>query len=396
MKTVFLFIAVTILICDSLPADDRVYDITTFGATADDATDDTPAILKALEAAKTAGGGVVFVPSGTFTVTRQGSESPILAIPSDTVVEGNGPSSILKFADTVNNFWRMFGAPAEGCKNVTIRDLHLDGSNKLDAYVKGETPEHNHGIFFSVKDGVIENVMIRDLLVENFSGDCIAVGRGCRNITIRDVSLRNFIRQGIQMGGDENARDYLVTGCQDLEHSVKPGGSTIHVEHARGLKNVIITGNRCRKSILAGGVDGIIIRDNVIDGRLVGNGNSNALIQGNVIRGFEENGSAVVQFGFCEGLILRDNIVSSTNEKANGIYVWGASRYNPEPSKNVIVKDNFIRVKGTPVYLNGVNGGSVEDNLSEGGVVKAVDAKRIEKVDLDEEESDEGYDASRL
>ena len=47
-------------------AEERVFDITTFGATANDDSDDTLAILKALDAAKEASGGVVFVPSGSL------------------------------------------------------------------------------------------------------------------------------------------------------------------------------------------------------------------------------------------------------------------------------------------------------------------------------------------
>jgi len=82
----------------------------------------------------------------------------------------------------------MLGAGPTGCKNVTIRNLHLDGSNTFMSYKPGKTPEHNHSVFFYNKKAVIENVTIRDCLVENFSGDCIAIGRGWRNITIRDVS----------------------------------------------------------------------------------------------------------------------------------------------------------------------------------------------------------------
>ena len=136
------------------------------------------------------------------------------------------------------------------------------------------------------------------------------------------------------MAGDANARDYLVTGCQDLEHSVQPGGSTIHVEHARGLRNVIITNNRCRKSILAGGVDGMLISGNLITGRLVGNNNTNLVVKDNIIRGVDSP-SAVIQLGYTNGLILKDNVITGQNEKASGIYVWGKSRYNPAPSSQV-------------------------------------------------------------
>ncbi len=362
------------------------YNIEDYGATANDEVDDTLAIRKALSACEEAGGGEVFVPAGIYRVARQGSESPILEIPSNTTLFGEGGASILKFDPGVNksNFWRMLGAGPTGCRNVTIRNLHLDGSNTFLSYEPGKTPEHNQGVFFYNKEAVIENVTIRDCLVENFSGDCIGIAIGCRNITIRDVSLRNFVRQGIQMAGGNGARDYLVTGCQDLEGDVESGGSTIHVEHANGLKGVQITNNRCRRSILAGGVDGIIIRDNIIQGRLVGNGNSKAIVAGNVIHGRDDLKTFVVQFGYSNGLILKDNIVIGAHEAAGGIYVWGSSRYNPDPSRDVVIAGNLIRVSGNGILLNGVEHGRIFGNLFSPVDAKTnIVQKRSENIRLD-------------
>ncbi len=226
LRSLVLPLALLALVPTRLTAE--TFDITDFGATPDDASDDTHAIERALEACGKAGGGSVFVPAGVFLLSRHGAESPILEVPPGTTLHGEGHASTLKFTEAANagNFWRMIGAPvATGTRDVVIRDLHLDGANTFPAYVKGETPEHNAGIWFYSRDQVIENITIRNVFAENFAGDCIAVSRGCRAITIRDCTLRNFLRQGIQMGGDENARDYLVTGCRDLEHTIRPGGS---------------------------------------------------------------------------------------------------------------------------------------------------------------------------
>lgn len=359
------------------------FNIETYGATADDETDDTPAILKTLAVCAEAGGGEVFIPAGTFMVARQKSENPILGISSNTTILGEGAASILKYDPKVNqrNFWRMLGPAGEDCRNITIRNVHLDGSNTFKNYEPGKTPEHNHGIYLQYKDGLIENVTVHDCLIENFSGDCIAIGRGCRNITIRNVSLRNFVRQGIQMGGDSRAHNYLVTGCQDLEGDVRPGGSTIHVEHARGLKNVIIANNHCRHSILAGGVDGLIIRNNIIHGRLVGNNDSNTIVQGNVVRGQDRKGH-VMQFGFADGIVIKDNIVTGAHVEAGGIYVWGASSYNPVVSKNVVISGNLIRVAGRGIYLNGVHDGLVHNNaMTNAEMTKHLLVKRSERID---------------
>ena len=361
------------------------FDITKFGATSGDNTDDTLSIIAALKQCSEAGGGAVFVPAGTFLVARQGSEDPIIAIPSNVTLRGEGAASVLKFAERANrtNFWRMVGAPKGGCRNVTIRDLHLDGSNTFPKYEKGKTPEQNHGIFLYSAEGVIENVSIQNLLVENFCGDCVAIGRGCRNITVRDVSVRNFIRQGIQLAGDANARDYLVTGCQDLEHSIEPGGSSIHVEHAEGLKNVIITANRCRRSLLASGVTNLVLTDNIVEGRIEGNENTNAIVRGNTVTGKAGTKAHLMQFGYADGIIVKDNIFVSTEEGQDGLYVWGTSRYNPEPSKQAIITGNLFRIRGQPILLNGVKGGLVRDNVADGADPAAlVKLQRSEGVEI--------------
>ncbi len=189
----------------------------------------------------------------------------------------------------------------------------------------------------------------------------MAFSYNCQGITVRDCTFRNFIRQGIQMGGSANSRDYLVTGCRDLEHSVQAGGSTIHVEHARGLKNVIIENNQCRKSILAGGVDGMIIRGNTIEGVLIGNGNSNLIVQDNIINSEAKKGEAV-KFGYTKGLVFRGNIIRGSQETPTGIYIWGTSRYNPQPGENITISDNQITSAETAISLNGTKNVIIHSN----------------------------------
>ena len=227
------------------------------------------------------------------------------------------------------------------------------------------------------------------MLIEDFSGDCVAIGQGCRNVTVRDVAMRNFLRQGIQMAGGNGARDYLVTGCHDLEHSIEPGGSTIHVEHARGLQNVQIIANRCRRSLLAGGVDGMVVRDNMVTGRMEGNGNTNLVVSGNVIRGTAGATRSLMQFGYADGLIVRDNIALAAADSVQpGLYVWGKSKYNANPSRNVSVSGNIITAGGTGISLNGVDGATIGANritVPEGQ--KTVTVSRDNDVTLPAEEA---------
>jgi hypothetical protein len=382
-----LFAAIMLLFTAAVAAAE--FNIRDYGARPNDDEDDTRAIAAALEACGKAGGGTVVVPAGTYVISRQGAESPILQIPSNTTLRGEGDASVLKFSARVNqtNFWRMLGAAGEKCSHITICDLRLDGSNTHGRYEKGKTAEQNHGIFLYAVGAMIEDVTLRHLLVENFSGDCVAVGRGCRNVTIRDVRVRNFLRQGIQLAGSDGARDYLVTGCQDLEPTVQPGGSTIHVEHARGLRNVIISNNLCRQSILAGGVDGLILENNIVTGRIVGNGNKNMVVRGNIVRGSAEGKSFLVQLGHTDGLILRDNLLVTAAPGQSGIYVWGSSKFNPEPSRQVSITGNTVRPADRKVpadkgiMLNGVEGGSVRDNLIEAAT--RLTSQRVKEVTLE-------------
>jgi hypothetical protein len=367
------------------------FEILQFGATANDETDDTAAIEDALAACGQAGGGTVVVPAGTFILSRRDHESPILEVPPNTTICGEGPASVLKFAAKVNqsNFWRMIGAPVDGgTNNVVIRDLHLDGSNTHAKYVKGETPEHNAGLWFYNKDHLIENVHVQNVFAENFSGDCMAFSYNCRGITVRDCTLRNFIRQGIQLGGSPGSRDYLVTGCRDLEHSVQPGGSTIHVEHARGLRNVIIENNKCRKSILAGGVEGMMIRGNTVTGKIIGNSNTDLLLCDNIVRAGGAPG-AVVQLGYTKGLIVRGNIIHGSENNPAGIYVWGNSRYNDQPGEDVLISANQITASEHAISLNGTTNVRIQGNLLK--AAKPLLQKRTAGLisDIDDANSDE-------
>ena len=62
------------------------FDVTTYGADASGATDSTNAIQTAIDAAEAAGGGIVWMPAGTYRVSPQGGSAYSLRIDSDGVV----------------------------------------------------------------------------------------------------------------------------------------------------------------------------------------------------------------------------------------------------------------------------------------------------------------------
>ncbi len=67
----------------------KLVDVRTHGALGDGKTDDTQAIQTAIDAVRQAGGGVVYVPEGTYVVNR-------LALYSNIQLMGSGWESVLK------------------------------------------------------------------------------------------------------------------------------------------------------------------------------------------------------------------------------------------------------------------------------------------------------------
>ena len=70
-----------------------IFDVTQYGADPTGANDSTTAIQSAINAAATAGGGVVFLPAGTFRVSPQGTSQHCLRVSaSNIVIRGAGTS----------------------------------------------------------------------------------------------------------------------------------------------------------------------------------------------------------------------------------------------------------------------------------------------------------------
>lgn len=95
----------------------RSFDVRNLGARGDGRTDDTRAVLKAIAAAISAGGGRIYFPAGKYVL----SEPIILStkLPIDFV--GDGQSSILLWAHEGNAIWWK-GVAAE---RSSIRDLRI-------------------------------------------------------------------------------------------------------------------------------------------------------------------------------------------------------------------------------------------------------------------------------
>lgn len=78
-----------------------IYDVTSYGADTTGAIDSTIAIQNAINAAAAGGGGVVYLPAGTFRISPQGTNAYALRLAANGVVlRGAGPGQTFLFNDS--------------------------------------------------------------------------------------------------------------------------------------------------------------------------------------------------------------------------------------------------------------------------------------------------------
>ena len=192
-------VAAALLTVSPSPASaiDAVFDVTDYGATPNDATDDAPAFRSAIAAADAVAGSTVYVPAGTYLMDRP-SDSVIGIVRmqnvTDVDVVGDGVTSVVKFK--ARN-WSTGGDPhlfwCSGCSLVNFSDFTIDGS-KSDAGFAGQ--EQMHGIFWLNSHDVTVQRMRFD---DNFGDGVMTIGDGgtTQDVLVADNEFLNGGRSGI-------------------------------------------------------------------------------------------------------------------------------------------------------------------------------------------------------
>lgn len=140
------------------------------GADPTGASDSTAAIQSALDAARVAGGGTVYIPRGTFLV-KPGATT-WLRIGSNVTLQGTGDGSVLKVASNAGNYPKLIGGwpdDATSISNVTLRDFRIDQNptGNVSADVKpGTLAQSLYGIAFTL----YSNVAISGLTIDPMMG----------------------------------------------------------------------------------------------------------------------------------------------------------------------------------------------------------------------------------
>ena len=129
------------------------YVVTDYGATGNGTTDDTLAIQKAINAAETAGGGIVYFPTGTYIISAAPGNFGLTVSASNIVFLGDGWSAILKQAGAVY-IPSGIVTTQPGVNNFWMRDIAVYGNgvpgNVFNAAPLVQCPQGNNNRFYNV------------------------------------------------------------------------------------------------------------------------------------------------------------------------------------------------------------------------------------------------------
>ncbi len=346
----------------------QTLDVADFGAHGDASHDDTAAIQAALDKAGDDDSSV-FLPSGTYRVSRSGSNYA-LRIPSGVTLYGAGDSSVIRLAPAQGAGIRVVAA--KDATNVRLESLRVDGNDAA----QGVWDEQNHGVFLTN----VSNAVIRRVTVENVAGDGIylhnrtsAIVENCTLIAGADPRIGiNFsgavdtvIRHNYMEGWDwalkaelnqdaPQAERILVYG--NLGVRLKDGGLALN-GHASGsfVWNVAIAGNRLQsegtRSIWLKGARGIQLVGNVIEGGGAGVHVVADLLDTDIrSNDFVDQGAGVAireasDYGASSGITVRDNLFRQAS--------YAAAVSTPGAVAGLRVTGNQLQRSGSVALHNG-------------------------------------------
>lgn len=200
--------------------DSITYDVKGFGATGDGTTDDAVAIQAALDAANTAGGGVVYFPKGTYLI-GYGTDTTAEKVFTDDGIDVDGTSNYFDSDGTIN-----------------FTDYFVVG----DAVrVSGFTDSNNNGDFNITAVAATRLTVSETALVTEGPGDTVTFRRRRKgglkvysNTTVRGTGRGSIIKVKEQAYNDHtNDQDY-----RKMNHFTVPAGESRII-----IENLQLDGN---------------------------------------------------------------------------------------------------------------------------------------------------------
>ena len=230
---------------DEDPEADRL-DVRDYGAEVDGETDDTHAVLDAIEAAEE--GDTVYFPSGTTLVSDNATDERGAIsihsehIPHNLTLQGEGRESVIRMADDQDESHSVIRlAGRESFGGLVIQHLQIDGNRGAQTGTLG------HGILAYNDEGVgaPAHVRVRDAWFTDCSQAGISVFRG--GFVIDRCTLTNCTIHGINIGNasgwDESLPPVVVRRCLCTENGKDGPGGTYGINCSGG--NILVEDSVC-------------------------------------------------------------------------------------------------------------------------------------------------------
>ncbi|RTE08370.1 OmpL47-type beta-barrel domain-containing protein [Paenibacillus whitsoniae] len=322
-----------------------VANVRDFGATGDGITDDMAAFDQAVNALNAYGGGVLYMPAGTyFFKPTAPSVSRVFWGKSDLKnihFVGDGESTVIRFKmpgvaalapGQVPTRWLAYDKSpygwALGGENISLRDFSTTWSPRMD--VRGFGSPYNIGITG------------KDIQAINVNADQGAIGlvfwSGTSNVWAVDNKVRNTAADSIHFANNVNvtAAYNLVDNGNDDGLAIVSDVSPIYPvsQNNKLINNTVLNANWGR-SISAGGLQHLI-QGNWLESGLLAAIFLNSLGQTGTSNGFNYNDITVK-----DNTIVRANLNNRPDNSVSG-HQYGGSIALAQQGSNILLEGNKV------------------------------------------------------
>jgi parallel beta-helix repeat protein len=393
---------------NATPKGSLVYNVKDYNAKGDGSTDDTATIQSTLDTAYTAGGGIVFIPAGTYII----DPNPGLQVKTGVTLQGAGANSLLKLkAGSVHTDNLV---KSESWTNVTMRDFAVDGNRTAQAGSPGSYTHTQYGIYF----GGTTNSLVQNVFVKSTTGVGIHIYNG-QGVTVLDcVSIDNNYH-GFEVEQDTGCHVVACRGSNNLSHGILVSPGEIGGAGSKGNQvmnctfdsngNYGIATNAANGDVSAWLNEGNTFIGNTVRGNTLYGVNfykqdkhifSNNYVAGNGYFGlyaFESQNNAI-----------ENNVFVGNSQASNGGYdeiaIEGYTSNNAHPSSNNAITGNVILIQGTNKARYAVNEASSGDgpNLISGNIIPSsgtagfVNIQNAGTVQFIDNQSDQSINGSKI
>lgn len=305
-----------------------------------------------------AAGGMVFIPSGTHSI------STTINVNKPCIITGTVNSTIIYLADTSNV--DVFTLPADQI-DVTIRDLKIDG-NLANNLANG------NGIYAT--DGNLD-CLFEGLEIQNCRDSGIHINRIATPplVVISKCNIHDCVGVGFNAGIQVEYGDY----CRIVDNIVDSCYSGIRLQ--RGIQTIIsrnVCGNCGADGIvLASTTRSVIVSDNVCYSNTLRGISLQGITWDDIVIGNScyLNTRSGIMIYRCNGTLVQGNTCKNNGNGYAGILVEGDGTNNADNNAiinnlcdNNTVQDYGVRIQG---------GADANDNIVRGNLCRGNDVESI-------------------